>query len=170
MSELFNKCIEIILKSEGGYQNNPNDSGNWVGGFKSGKLVGTKYGIAAKYFPNEDIKNLTLDRAKEIYYENFWLKMNLEGIKSHEAVLHIFDFGVNAGTRRSIKKAQRLALVEPDGYIGNKTIEAINNYKGDFVEDFKEVRRKYYIALSERKPHNNIFLNGWLKRVDHTIF
>lgn len=170
MSELFNKCIEIILKNEGGFQNNPNDSGNWVGGFKTGKLVGTKYGIAAKFFPDEDIKNLTIERAKEIYYDSYWFKMNLEGIRSHEAVLQIFDFGVNAGTRRSIKKAQQIALVETDGYVGKQTIEAINNYKGDFVKDFKHTRRVYYENLADRKPNNKGFLDGWLKRVDHTHF
>lgn len=170
MSELFNKCIEIILKNEGGFQNNPNDSGNWVGGFKIGKLVGTKYGIAAKFFPDEDIKNLTIKRAKEIYYQKYWLKMNLEGIKSHEAVLQIFDFGVNSGTRRSIKKAQQITLVKTDGYVGKQTIEAINNYEGDFVKDFKHTRRVYYENLADRKKNNKGFLGGWLKRVDHTHF
>jgi len=169
MSELFEKCIEIVLKNEGGYQNNPNDSGNWVGGYKTGKLVGTKYGIAAKFFPDEDIKNLTLERAKELYYENYWLKMNLDGIKSHEAALQVFDFGVNAGTRRSIKKAQQIALVTTDGICGNNTIKAINEYKGDFVKDFKHVRKVYYEYIAEKRD-NHVFLGGWLRRIDHTHF
>ena len=170
MSELFEKCISVVLKSEGGFQNNPRDSGNWVGGYKTGKLVGTKYGIAAKFFPNEDIKNLTIERAKELYKLKYWDKMRLDGIRSHEAVLQIFDFGVNAGTRRSIKIAQQIALVNADGYVGKQTTEAINNYKGDFVEDFKHARMVYYENLVDKKPSYALFLGGWLKRVDHTYF
>lgn len=159
MSELFEKCIEIVLKNEGGYVNHPSDPGGE-----------TNFGIAKRFFPYEDIKNLTIERAKGLYYERYWLKMNLEGINSHEAVLQIFDFGVNAGTRRSIKKAQQIALVETDGYIGNDTIEAINNYKGDFVNDFKHTRKVYYEHLSDRKPELRVFLTGWLNRIEHTHF
>ena len=169
MSELFNRCIEIILKNEGGYQCNPNDSGNWVGGYKIGKLIGTKYGIAAKFFPSEDIKNLTIEQAKEIYYTSYWKRMNLEGINSHEAVLQIFDFGVNAGTRRSIKIAQQLAHVSQDGFIGNNTIKAINEYEGDFVKDFKHARHIYYEYIAD-KGDNKVFLGGWLRRIEHTHF
>lgn len=159
MSEIFNKCIEIILKNEGGYVNHPSDPGGE-----------TKYGIAKRFFPEEDIKNLTIDRAKELYYDKYWLKMKLDGINSHEAVLQLFDFGVNAGTRRAIKKAQQILLVKVDGYIGKNTINAINNYKGDFVEDYKHTRRVYYEDLADRKPSLKVFLKGWLNRVDHTHF
>ena len=46
---LFDKCMLIIFKHEGGYVNDPDD---WGGE--------TKYGIAKRFFPNEDIKNLTM--------------------------------------------------------------------------------------------------------------
>lgn len=159
MSEIFNKCIEIILKNEGGYVNHPKDPGGE-----------TKYGIAKRFFPDEDIKNLTIDRAKELYYSRYWLKMNIEGINSHEAVLQVFDFGVNAGTRTAIKRAQQIALVKVDGICGPNTLKAINNYAGDFVEDYKHVRRVYYESLANRKHDLEVFLRGWLNRVDHTHF
>ena len=52
----FDSAFTIILGSEGGYVNDPRDSGGE-----------TKYGIAKKFYPNLDIKNLTVEQAKAIY-------------------------------------------------------------------------------------------------------
>lgn len=156
-NNLFNKCIEVVLKNEGGYVNHPNDPGGE-----------TNFGIAKRFFPDEDIKNLTIERAKELYYSRFWLPMNLEGIIYEEIVLQIFDFGINAGRGRAIKKAQKLCGIEVDGICGPNTTKAINNYVGDFLEAYKAKRKEYYIRLAERKPKLKVFLKGWLNRVNHT--
>ena len=166
---LFDQCINVVLKHEGKFQDNPNDLGNWVGGYKTGILVGTKYGIAARFFPNENIKNLTVKRAKELYYDRYWLPMNLEGICNELTVLHIFDFGVNAGKRRSIRTAQRLCSVKADGIMGPVTRREINNYDGNFTKDFIHTRRVYYEYISAKRD-NHVFLKGWLNRVDATHF
>ena len=166
---LFSKCIPVILKHEGGYQNNPNDLGNWVGGYKTGKLVGTKYGIAARFFPDEDIPNLSEERAKQLYFRYYWIPMNLDGICREASALEIFDFGVNAGKRRAIRTAQRICGVTADGVVGPVTTNAINNYDGDFVQDYKHSRRVYYEWIAEKRD-NYEFLQGWLNRVDNTKF
>ena len=174
MSTLFNRCISIILRSEGGFQNNPHDPGNYV----DGKLVGTKYGIAAKFFPTEDIENLTLLRAAQLYKTHYWNPMNLEGINSDPLVLQIFDFGVNAGKRTSIKAIQGIVGVTKDGICGPITKAHINSFKCIEKNDreycafdlFKDYRKRYYTNLANRKPEMKIFLNGWLSRVENTHF
>lgn len=158
MNKTFEKCMPIILKNEGGYVNHPSDPGGE-----------TKYGIAKKFFPNEDIKNLTVERATELYYEHYWLPMNLEGIDEPELLLHVFDMGINAGTRRSIKMLQKLVDTVADGIMGPKTKTAVNE-QSPLVEKFKEARREYYTSLAERKPSLKVFLKGWLSRVDRTHF
>jgi len=165
---LFDECIRVILRNEGGYQANPNDSGNWVGGYKTGKLVGTKYGIAGKFFPNVDIKNLTEEGAKQIYYTYYWKPMNLEGIGNELAVLHIFDHGVNAGKGTAIRMAQRIVGVKADGVCGSITTKAING-SWDFVRSYIEERKDYYKKVSLRGD-NKVFLSGWLRRIDKTAF
>ena len=167
MENIFNRCMEVLLKHEGGFQKDPNDSGNWVGGYKTGKLVGTKYGIAARYFPYTDIENLTVDEAKKMYYVHYWQPMNLLGICRDAAVLEIFDFGVNAGKGRAIRTAQKLCGVKADGIMGPLTKYAINNYDGDFVKDYKHARRVYYEYIASKRD-NHGFLKGWLNRVDTT--
>ncbi len=65
MKENWEKAISFVLKWEGGYSNDPYDSGGE-----------TKYGISKRSYPNLDIKNLTLEQAKEIYKRNYWDKID----------------------------------------------------------------------------------------------
>lgn len=157
MSENFKKCVQIILKNEGGYVNDPVDPGGE-----------TNYGIAKRWYPDLDIKNLTIEQAEEIYYKNYWQKMKLDLIENINIALQIFDFGVNAGTSKAIKTAQQLAMVNQDGLNGINTSGAINNYMGDFVKDYKHARKVYYEYLADKNPTSKKFLNGWLKRIEHT--
>ena len=52
----FDDIIEITLEHEGGYVHDPNDLGGE-----------TNFGIAGRFYPDVDIKNLTIEGAKEIY-------------------------------------------------------------------------------------------------------
>ena len=170
MTELFLKCIDVILVNEGGYQNNPNDLGNWTGPNRTGELKGTKYGIACRFFPYLDIKNLTVAQAREIYWQKYYLPMALEGIKNHLSVLQIFDFGVNAGKVRAIRTAQSLVNVKPDGLCGVVTRQAVNAFEFNFPAMYMSERVKYYNMIAERDPKNKVFLKGWLSRVWETNF
>ena len=49
----FNNIIEVVLKHEGGYVNDPNDLGGE-----------TNFGITKRFYPDVDIKNLTKEQAK----------------------------------------------------------------------------------------------------------
>ena len=176
---LFDRCIEIVLRSEGGYQCDPDDIGNWT---KDGKLKGTRYGIAARYFPDVDIKNLTLEGAKEIYYKSFWKPMNLEGISDELLVLHVFDHGVNAGKRTSIRMLQRLVDAKADGICGPRTTTKVNTVvlpqkpiEGygllkSLTDYFIYSRHQYYADLTVRRPITKKYLKGWYNRIDKTHF
>lgn len=58
----FDKAFEIVIGFEGGYSNDSNDPGGE-----------TKHGISKRYNPDVDIKNLTLEGAKQIYLERYWI-------------------------------------------------------------------------------------------------
>jgi lysozyme family protein len=158
-TDIFMKCVEVILKAEGGYINNPVDPGGE-----------TNMGICQRNYPELDIKNLTRNQAIEIYFKDYWSKMNLLGITDETAILELFDMGVNAGIRTAIKLAQKLVGAFADGIIGDETTEMINSFPADFVELYKANRKMYYLALVRRKPQLVIFLKGWLHRVDNCHF
>jgi hypothetical protein len=61
MKANFDRAFELVIGLEGAYTDDPDDPGG-----------PTKYGIAQNYNPEVDVKNLTLERAKEIYYRKYW--------------------------------------------------------------------------------------------------
>jgi hypothetical protein len=61
-SPRFLRVMQFFFKWEGGYDDDPDDSGGE-----------TKFGIDKRSHPNLDIKNLTRDQAMQIYWED-WLK------------------------------------------------------------------------------------------------
>ena len=99
----FDRAYEFVSKWEGGFQNHPDDHGNWTGGRKGvGELKGTNFGISAASYPYLDIQNLTREQAKEIFRKDYWeasganeLSWPLNLIVFDTAVLH----GVNAAKR-----------------------------------------------------------------------
>ena len=156
---MFNQAIETILKHEGGFVDHPNDPGGR-----------TNFGISQRAYPDIDIKNLTREQAKEIYKKDYWNPLKLYLLDNANICLDIFDVAVNSGRSRAVKMAQKLAGVEEDGGMGPDTAKAINNYKGDFVKDYKHARRIFYEHLVSKDPKYKAFIKGWLKRVDECYF
>lgn len=151
MTDRFLKCIPIILENEGGLTNNEHDPGGL-----------TNFGISQHAYPGLDIKNLTIDQAKEIYYNDYWLPLFLEALNDEIAALQIFDMGVNSGIVRAARIAQEVSGALIDGHIGTDTITAINNTEC-FVDKYKVARINFYSNLGNA----DVFLRGWIKRVNN---
>ena len=154
----FERFIPVILKHEGGYVNDPVDPGGE-----------TNYGISKRSYPNLDIRNLSVDQAKEIYFNDFYKKFRIEDIKDEDTSLQLFDFGVNAGGN-AVKVMQRILGLKDDGVIGNDTLTAINSYSNPakLHNLFVDARVKYYNDLAARKPAMSKYINGWVSRVLNT--
>lgn len=161
--ELFVKCVEVLLRPgiEGGgkLSHDPSDKGGL-----------TRWGISQRSHPNEDIINLTKERAEEIYFKKYWSIMNLDGIRDDNIILHLFVFGVNRGPRTAIKTMQRLVGVDDDGIIGPQTLRAINDYNGDLLSDFAKREKLVYITIAQKDISQKPNLLGWLNRVANTHF
>jgi lysozyme family protein len=124
MSASYDSAFQRVIGHEAGFQANPKDRGNWTSGIiGQGELKGTKFGISAMSYPNEDIKNLTLARAKEIYKKDFWDLCRCDSLPA-EVAFNVFDGAINSGVVRSIKWLQEAVGTNPDGIIGPKTVNA----------------------------------------------
>jgi len=159
INERFDKFVEIILNHEGGLVNDPDDYGGL-----------TKYGITQRRYPDLDIKYLTKEKAKSIYYSDFFLQLNLHYIRNDELALHLFDMGVNAGRKNAVKLLQKLLKeCKVDGSIGPVTGMATNaaEVTTNMVEAYKAKRIEYYYKVSLR-GNNSKFLKGWVNRVNNT--
>lgn len=146
----FETAIPFVLEKEGGYVNDPTDSGGE-----------TKYGVSKRAFPDLDIKNLTLQDAKDIYKTHYWDKV-LGDRLPNSLRLTVFDMAVNAGVKAAIKLLQKVCKVEEDGILGMITISQAQlvGHKA-----YNDARREYYRDLVKRRPKNLRFIKGWLNRV-----
>lgn len=69
----FDTAFEKLIGHEGEFQNDPRDRGNWTTGVAGqGSNNGTKFGISAMAYPGEDIRNMTIERAKDLYKRDYW--------------------------------------------------------------------------------------------------
>ena len=150
----FDEIIEQVLEHEGGYVNDPKDLGGE-----------TKYGITKRFYPDIDIKNLTIEQAKEIYKKDYWDRNKVESLPQN--LWHIyFDMCVNMGKRTAVKVLQRAANnkgrdIEVDGGLGPMTIGALKGVELDRVRAF---RVKYYVDLITARPEQEKFYLGWFRR------
>lgn len=157
----FDQAIEYVIAEEGGFTARESDAGNWTSG-KVGKgvLKGTKYGISAASYPDEDIRNLTKDRAKFLYKRDFWDVIRGDLLPA-QVSLHVLDFAVNAGTGTAIRELQRAAGIKVDGLIGPKTLNAAVKVT---PWSYSEMRIWHYTGLAKKKAAYREFLAGWLLR------
>lgn len=121
----------------------------------------TRFGISKRAFPNEDIKNLSIVRAKEIYRQYYWDACDCENLPSW-ARLTVFDCAVNQGLGRSVLFLQRVLQVKFDGVIGDITLKAASVADPfDFIADFTKLRLNAYTS----NPKWVFFGKGWAKRL-----
>lgn len=152
----FDKAIEVILKHEGGYVNDPVDPGGE-----------TNMGISKKAYPYLNIKELTKKDAKDIYFKDYWLKGKVSKVPEELRMIY-FDMVVNMGRARAVKILQTAVSAkgvrtEVDGGIGPKTIS--NTLKSGLEPDrLRSYRVKYYADLISRKPKLEKYWFGWYRR------
>lgn len=158
----FETTFSRTIGHEGKFQANPKDRGNWTGGKEGvGELKGTKWGLAAMTYPHLDIANITLEQAKEIYYNDWWLKLKMErwpNVMKYQ----MFDAAFNHGSGRANQFLQFAARVKDDGVIGPKTITAVNmTDPNDLVLRFLAKRLRYFTEVKTWAE----FSKGWSLRV-----
>lgn len=153
----FEAAFDKLIKWEGGYVNNKNDPGGE-----------TKYGISKRQYPDiKDIKNLSVEAAKQIYFLDFWKKYKCDQFINSNIASKYLDVIVNTGPTQGTKILQRairaanLYIID-DGIIGQATIKAANESNPDALyAAFKSEQAAFYRMLQKNQP---MFFDGWLFR------
>jgi lysozyme family protein len=130
MNSNFEQSLAFVLKWEGGYSFDPNDPGGE-----------TNFGISKKSHPDLDIKNLTLEQAKEIYKNEYWNKCRCNVFEWPYDII-LFDTAVNLGVTKALIFLQE-----------NSTSWS----------DFLFARIGFYCKISPKTKDR--FLRGWINRV-----
>jgi lysozyme family protein len=161
-TEDFNKAFELLVGHEGGWDNNPQDRGNWTSGvIGQGELKGTKYGIAAHAYPTLDIKNLTLQQARDIYEKDYWRPAGCRDFPPRLALI-MFDCAVNNGVGRAVRFLQAAVGSGVDGAYGPNTKAAVKDPDDmDLVSEIHAQRLHFMAGLDTWKT----FGLGWSRRL-----
>jgi lysozyme family protein len=157
MASNFQECLDLVLKSEGGWVNHPSDPGGETN-------LGVTKAVWEEYVghPVKTMKDLTKDDVAPMYELKYWRPCYCE-VLPRGLDFVIFSMGVNAGPGRSVKLLQQSIGCVPDGVIGPRTRELISaSNSANLIAKFSQTRREYYRSLKTFP----IFGKGWLARVD----
>ena len=162
--------IEETVQTEGGFVNDPLDAGG-----------ATNFGITQKTFSDfigrsataDEIENMALEAAVEIYFENFWKKNKVERLPE-PLQHHYFDCLVQHGPRNSGRIHQqsavnrrRLKPEEVDGIVGSGTLAAVQplTLTHGLIERVMFYANLGFDGSSYLKRNNQVrFLVGWMTR------
>lgn len=177
------QMVADLIGIEGGYTDNPHDTGGeTIWGITEATARRNGYAGVMKYMPREI--------AAEIYLNEYFITPGLDRVFPLSAPIaaEMFDTGVNMGVSIPCKFLQRClnvlnrshgpAPLYPDlvvdGKLGNKSIDALNQFllvrkqDGELVllRMLNVLQGMRYIEITENRVQNEEFLYGWfLNRV-----
>lgn len=178
--QAFDDAIAALKPIEGGYTNDPDDSGGE-----------TNFGITlatARAFGFEgDMKDMPREVAVWIYRKRYWDALSLDPVAllAPGVAKELFDSAVNCGPDVAAKWLQRslnalnqgatmYADMTVDGRVGPMTVAAFRAYymarDGDGIKvllrSLNSLQGAFYIGLAESQPKDERFVYGWfLNRV-----
>ena len=164
MKKNISTWLGIVLKNEGGFVNDPDDSG---GATNKGITIGTLSSHLRREASIDDVKNISDEQVESIYKKSYWSKVLADKLPTGLDVV-VADMAVNAGVSRAAKLLQRAVGAVQDGSIGPNTLKSVEKlvqaHGADaLVAKYSKHRANFYNSLNQPK-----FIKGWLNRVNHT--
>jgi lysozyme family protein len=156
MESNFAKSLTLVLKSEGGNDDDPLDHG----GRTSRGITQREYDAwcVENNLPKGDVWKATTSSVSSIYHDEYWNPYC--GLMPVGLDYLYFDMAVNAGPARAMKLLQQALQVTPDGRFGPVTRQALKAANpSSVVESYTAAKIAFYKSL-----HQPRFLKGWLSR------
>ena len=156
---MWKETIDIILKHEGGYVNDPKDAGGE-----------TNFGISKRAYPHLDIARLPVMVAERLYWEDYWLKCQCNKLPKGLDLM-VMDYAVNSGVSRASKALQGIIGTKQDGIIGAMTLDAVRGHTGT-PEALRKTLNTYYRLRQvhlESLDTYSLYGRGWSRRNAETL-
>ena len=163
------KAFVITLGSEGGYSNNPADTGGET-------MFGITIAVARENGYTGAMKAMPLATAQAIYKKKYWDTLKLDAITCQKIANIAFDIAVNAGVGTAAKMLQEtvnfmtLKNILVDGDIGATSVGRLNQITSP--KDIEEavllmstLQGEHYLNCMRKREANETFGLGWLRRM-----
>jgi lysozyme family protein len=154
----FQKCLQVILKHEGGFVNHPKDPGGIT---NLGVTKKTWEAWVRRPVTEEEMRRLTQADVSPLYEQRYWIASGADRLPPG-VDLSVFDFAVNAGPKRAIRTLQECVGSTPDGLFGPATLKAsVQADAPSVIREYAVRRLSFYRTL----PTFSTFGRGWSRRV-----
>lgn len=158
MDRNFAKSLALVLKSEGGWSDNPQDPG---GATMKGVTLANFRLYVNPTATKDDLRHITDAQIATVYRRFYWDA--ILGAELPDGVDYAaFDFAVNSGPGRSAKYLQQIVGVQVDGRIGPATLAAVRAMLPSSVIDELCDRR---LTFLQGLGTWSAFGKGWSARV-----
>jgi len=159
------EAIDIVLKFEGGFTDNPNDHGG-----------PTNFGITAADFGRflgqatpataDQVKNMTREQARAIYRKCYIEQPKFDQVSDPTLKLILIDSGVLFGTGRATRWLQQALNVTVDGVFGDKSkaaLAAITD-QARLAREVLGIRFQAIANIVVNDTSQIVLLRGWINR------
>ena len=158
MNSNFEAALAHVLKSEGGYVNNPADPGGMTN-LGCTKAVWEEF--VGHPVSETDMRELTPADVAPLYKRKYWDKVAGDDLPAGLDYC-VFDAAINSGPGRAAKWLQEVAGVKADGSIGPATLKAIDAFSPlEIIAQYNDKRLQFLESL----PTFATFGKGWSNRV-----
>ena len=156
----FPASLKLVLKSEGGFVNHPNDPGGMTN-------LGVTRNVWREWVNRDvdeaEMRSLTPELVTPLYKARYWDSCKCDDLP-RGVDYAVFDSAVNMGPGRAAKLLQAALGVTADGAIGRATIAAATAADpAELLEAFSLGKEAFYQSL----PTFATFGKGWMNRVAH---
>lgn len=158
MDRNFARALALVLKSEGGWSDNPADPG---GATMKGVTLANFRTYVKSDATKDDLRRITDAQLATVYRRFYWDAV--AGAELPDGIDYaVFDFAVNSGPSRAAKYLQSAVGALEDGRIGPATIAAVKaRTAATVINDLCDAR----LAFLHRLPTWPTFGRGWNDRV-----
>ncbi len=159
MKDNFPACLKIILKEEGGNDDDPRDPG----GRTSRGIIQREWNVYRQTHPNrpQDVWQASNEDVADIYCQQYWQPYCDKIPVGVDLVF--FNTCVNSGRQQAVKELQRALGFNPaDGMMGMLTFDALDKRHDlpALIHNLSDQRRAFYKQLKTFST----FGKGWLAR------
>lgn len=114
---------------------------------------------------DEDLKALDQENVKEILKKYYWDNLRCSDLQSQSIANMLTDWAWGSGVGNVIQTVQKMLGLEPDGVMGQTTVDAINAQEREtFFKMLQDSRIDSYNKLIQSNPLMAPYVQQWITR------
>ena len=117
-----------------------------------------------------DLKLINEQDVFNVFKKHYWNRYRGDDIRNQSIANIVVDWLWMSGNH-AIINVQKLLSIKADGVVGPITINTINQAnQRELFAQIKRIRKEFFEKVCRDNPTQNVFLKGWLRRLDSYVY